>query len=64
MKRCEALYGSRTDFHHAVTHFRRCGLSAHLHHVSIGAGPENAAIMDIGEAPGREEDLDARPFVG
>lgn len=29
-----------------------------------GEGPGNAAIMFIGEAPGRQEDLTGRPFVG
>jgi DNA polymerase len=29
-----------------------------------GEGPANAKIMFIGEAPGREEDLSGRPFVG
>jgi len=29
-----------------------------------GEGPTNAKIIFIGEAPGREEDLSGRPFVG
>jgi DNA polymerase len=29
-----------------------------------GEGPETARIMLVGEAPGREEDLQGRPFVG
>jgi DNA polymerase len=29
-----------------------------------GEGPYNARIMLVGEAPGREEDLTGRPFVG
>jgi DNA polymerase len=29
-----------------------------------GEGPYNARIMLVGEAPGREEDLKGRPFVG
>lgn len=30
----------------------------------FGEGDENAALMLIGEAPGEEEDLSGRPFVG
>ena len=29
-----------------------------------GEGPESARMMLVGEAPGREEDLSGRPFVG
>lgn len=29
-----------------------------------GEGPEDAAVMFIGEAPGRNEDLQGKPFVG
>ena len=29
-----------------------------------GEGPENAKILFVGEAPGREEDLVGRPFIG
>ncbi len=30
----------------------------------FGEGPEDAAFMLVGEAPGEEEDLQGRPFVG
>lgn len=30
----------------------------------FGEGPAEAAIMIVGEAPGREEDVQLRPFVG
>jgi len=29
-----------------------------------GEGPANASVMFIGEGPGRQEDLEGRPFVG
>jgi DNA polymerase len=32
--------------------------------IVFGEGPADAQIMFIGEAPGREEDLQGRPFVG
>ncbi len=33
-------------------------------HIVFGEGDPNAKIMFIGEAPGAQEDLQARPFVG
>lgn len=43
---------------------QRCKLSMGRTHIVFGEGSANAKIMFIGEAPGREEDLQARPFVG
>lgn len=43
---------------------QRCKLSKERTHIVFGEGNANAEIMFIGEAPGREEDLQARPFVG
>ena len=42
----------------------KCDLSATRHHVIFGEGNPNAGIILIGEAPGRDEDLQGRPFVG
>ncbi len=33
-------------------------------HIVFGEGNPNASLMFIGEAPGREEDLQGKPFVG
>ncbi len=41
-----------------------CNLAQQRHKVVFGEGPSNAALMAVGEAPGREEDLTGRPFVG
>ncbi len=41
-----------------------CGLCEGRTHVVFGSGNPEAAIMFIGEAPGREEDLRGLPFVG
>lgn len=30
----------------------------------LGQGPEDARIVIVGEAPGRDEDREMRPFVG
>jgi len=42
----------------------RCKLSKGRTHIVFGEGNPDARLMFIGEAPGREEDLQARPFVG
>lgn len=42
----------------------KCGLCAGRTHVVFGDGSLDAKIMFIGEAPGREEDLQGHPFVG
>lgn len=43
---------------------RRCKLSKGRTNIVIGEGSLDAEIMFIGEGPGKEEDLQARPFVG
>ncbi len=42
----------------------RCGLSRSRNQVVFGEGAAQAALMFIGEGPGRDEDLSGRPFVG
>ncbi|MDP2666693.1 MAG: uracil-DNA glycosylase [Candidatus Diapherotrites archaeon] len=42
----------------------RCPLSRSRTLAVPGEGPSNATILLIGEAPGRNEDLHGRPFVG
>lgn len=41
-----------------------CHLSETRHAAVPGEGPTNAKIVFIGEGPGRQEDLEGRPFVG
>jgi DNA polymerase len=41
-----------------------CPLAATRTKAVPGEGPGNARMMLVGEAPGREEDLSGRPFVG
>lgn len=43
---------------------RNCGLAKGRTHIVFGEGSGGAKIMFIGEAPGREEDIQGRPFVG
>jgi DNA polymerase len=42
----------------------RCRLSGSRTQVVYGTGNPNADLMFIGEAPGRDEDLQGEPFVG
>ncbi|MBP6983711.1 MAG: uracil-DNA glycosylase [Thermotogae bacterium] len=42
----------------------RCGLCEHRTQTVPGEGNLNARLFFVGEAPGREEDLSGRPFVG
>lgn len=43
---------------------RRCDLWQPATQTVFGEGPDDAAVMVIGEQPGDEEDLSGRPFVG
>lgn len=43
---------------------RLCRLSEKRTNIVFGEGNPEAALMFIGEGPGEEEDLQARPFVG
>ncbi|MDA8156773.1 MAG: uracil-DNA glycosylase [Actinomycetota bacterium] len=43
---------------------KKCKLAAGRTNIVFGEGNPQAALMFIGEAPGREEDLQGRPFVG
>jgi DNA polymerase len=42
----------------------RCPLSASRTQVVFGVGDPQADLMFVGEAPGRDEDLQGEPFVG
>ena len=42
----------------------RCKLSHKRTHIVFGEGNPAARLMFIGEAPGREEDIQGKPFVG
>lgn len=43
---------------------KKCPLHENRTNVVFGSGNEKADIMIIGEAPGKNEDLEGRPFVG
>ena len=43
---------------------KRCRLSSGRKNIVFGEGAEDARLMFIGEGPGRDEDIEGRPFVG
>lgn len=47
-----------------LDHFEGCGLRATASRLVFGDGNPDARVVLIGEAPGRDEDLEGRPFVG
>ena len=47
-----------------IRNCKRCSLWKTRKNVSPGEGPTHAKIMIVGQAPGREEDFQGRPFVG
>lgn len=42
----------------------QCGLGASRTHLVFGVGNPHARVVFVGEAPGRDEDLQGEPFVG
>lgn len=52
------------ELEQALRAFDGCGLKATAKNLCFYRGAPTARLMIIGEAPGREEDLEGRPFVG
>ncbi|MBY0226726.1 MAG: uracil-DNA glycosylase [Hyphomicrobium sp.] len=52
------------DLHKALAAFDGCGLKATAKNLCFYRGAAKAPVMIIGEAPGRDEDIEGRPFVG
>jgi len=52
------------DLQKEIGDCQRCRLSKGRKNIVFGEGDPDAELMFIGEGPGREEDLQARPFVG
>ena len=50
--------------HQEIRACTRCPLWHTRLNAVPGAGPADAAVMIVGEAPGRQEDAQGRPFVG
>lgn len=52
------------DLRREIGDCQRCRLSKGRKNIVFGEGNPGADLMFIGEAPGKEEDIQARPFVG
>ncbi|WP_370311487.1 UdgX family uracil-DNA binding protein [Sagittula sp.] len=59
-----AKLDSQDAFLTALKGCRRCPLWEHATQPVAGEGPEDAALMFVGEQPGDTEDLTGRPFTG
>ncbi len=53
-----------SDLEHLISNCKLCELYKTRKKVVFGEGSTNPILMLVGEAPGREEDLTGRPFVG
>lgn len=60
----DSLYGSLDDALAGISACHKCALGSTRTNVVPGAGNPRAKIMFIGEAPGKNEDLQGQPFVG
>jgi DNA polymerase len=52
------------ELHDDYAACQRCALGATRTHFVFGTGNPDADVMFVGEAPGRDEDLQGEPFVG
>jgi len=52
------------NLYHSIQNCQKCSLHKLRNNLVFGAGNADAELMLIGEAPGREEDLQGKPFVG
>ncbi len=52
------------DIHSDIGNCTRCPLAQGRTHIVHSEGNRNASLMFVGEAPGADEDAQARPFVG
>lgn len=59
-KTCKSLAELKTT----LTEFEDCALKRTAKNLVFSRGPETAPLMIIGEAPGRDEDIVGKPFVG
>jgi DNA polymerase len=57
-------FDSLGELHDAFAECQRCPLGKTRTHFVFGTGSPKAKLVFVGEAPGREEDLQGEPFVG
>jgi len=53
-----------SDIRQDMGECKRCGLHKTRSSIVFGAGNNDADLLFVGEAPGRDEDLQGEPFVG
>jgi uracil-DNA glycosylase len=53
-----------TEYYYLIKDCRQCDLAATRTKFVFGSGNANSKIMFVGEAPGKNEDLQGKPFVG
>lgn len=63
-RRAAAAVTSLAELRAALESFEGCPLKATAKNTCLYRGAERARLMIIGEAPGRDEDLAGKPFVG
>jgi uracil-DNA glycosylase len=61
---CVVAAETLADLEALVAAFDGCGLKRTAKNLCFKRGSDEARIMLIGEAPGRDEDLQGKPFVG
>lgn len=52
------------ELKHEVENCTKCVLGQTRTHVVFGAGNPQARVLILGEAPGKNEDLEGKPFIG
>ncbi|MEM9395188.1 MAG: uracil-DNA glycosylase [Pseudomonadota bacterium] len=63
-RRVAAASNSLEDLHAALAAFEHCELKRGARNLVFADGLAGARLMILGEAPGRDEDIQGRPFVG
>ena len=59
-----SLAESLEDIRNELGDCRRCPLCETRENIVFGVGSSSARVLFVGEAPGRDEDLQGEPFVG
>jgi len=55
---------SLEELENFISNCDKCKLSKERKNIVFGEGPSNARLVFVGEAPGMDEDLTGKPFVG
>ena len=58
------MYETWEELEESIKDCKNCKLCNNRNNIVFGEGNKNAEIMFIGEGPGADEDMQARPFVG